>query len=435
MDFSEFMNKTLFLLCKRMRAEEKTLEFCLDDSSLSTSSIHFDTQIWRSNNHTDGKQMAFLCCNGAIDPVLYHAMTVVNRYLSQNDALCLVSQNDSWFFNFVGHVYHTPETLADEIYWTLTSEVLAHYSLITGINLNLVTAILAERYETSEALGMLAFVDEFVDEDVCNFKKNLYLEFKSSSKFTLEQNNLRLLRKLLEGAGENILLLPRTAPNEPYHCIGYVDKKYEKHFSRMVLPERRGIWTFREANCNIFRIRMGNVLCLQDQLVACLPLLEEELGQKLQQGIKDVILAVSNQKHGSALIFVDMTWEKVASRVNRLSQMHRAIEVDIPDFKKMESQMYTWLAKVDGALLVNTASKKVQFINTIVDGEAIVEGYFDSGARRNVIYSFIANLVNDASDAKVAALIFSEDGGCTLIRGSEVKNLLNQNLPSLCKSP
>ena len=67
----------------------------------------------------------------------------------------------------------------------------------------------------------------------------------------------------------------------------------------------------------------------------------------------------------------------------------------------------------------------LEFINVIVDGQAVVDGSMASGSRRNSIPAFLANLVRDCPGTKAVAFLFSEDGDLSVIRGSDMERQLH----------
>ena len=423
--FSEFMGRTTDLLCERIQARRGTIVFVL--GNYHGSGAHFDAEV-RLADRTNLR----LCvaCECRMDPVIYHAMSVLHRYLSRN--VSLRPETDSgWFFNTDGGVFHTPITLAEELYRTVSAELADRYSLVTGVNISLLSSIIQESYETSRASGTFAFVDTSLGGN--QLEKLMRTQLRPVKPVMFEPGQKRYIRKLLQGAGGDILLLTRAGAGEPYRCAGYVGREANERFHLTANILRRDTWSFRFAKQDVFKVRMGDILCLQDPLEMCLPELAYELDKQYVEPMHEAVKAVSEQMHGTSMIFLDLDDPAASGRIERLKAQGRALEIKrIPitrsgflsaagGTKGDGFSSLTKLAGVDGALVVDYPRGELAYINAILDGEAIVPGEPASGARRNVVSCFIANLVREAPKVKAAALIFSEDGGCRLVTASELR--------------
>lgn len=427
LNFSDFMSNTIKLLCEHIRADEETIRFQIGDR-YHGAGVHFDTEVKMLNQPS-----VWLCVVSEypMDPVIYHTMFVLHRYLSNNASL-KPDANSGWFFNVDGGVFHTPATLAEEIYRIVCAELIDRYSLVSGVNISLLSAIIMESYETTKASGTFAFVEGNWRSGKTG--KLLRTKLKPKKPIEFEPKQKRHIRKLLQGAGGDILLLSRENRSEPYCCVGYVASDADKHFPLTAHILRRDTWSFRYAKQDVFRVRMGDVLCLQDPVKLCLSRLEEELGAESIRPMQDAINAVSNQMHGTSMVFLDLDDIVSKERIERLQDKGRALKIErlpiarekctrLRFLQKIENDLsaLTKLAGVDGALIVDYPKGEIAYINAILDGDAIVPGDPASGARWNVISCFIANLVQVEPDVKAAALIFSEDGGCRLVKASTVE--------------
>ena len=431
LNFSCFMNHTIKLLCEHIRADKKTIRFQIGDRYYG-GGVHFDTEVKMLNQPS-----VWLCVVSEypMDPVIYHTMSVLHRYLSNNASL-KPDADSGWFFNIDGGVFHTPVTLAEEIYRIVSAELIDRYSLVSGVNISLLSAIIMESYETTKASGMFAFVDGNWRNGKAG--KLLRTELKPKRPIRLEPEQKRHIRKLLQGAGGDILLLSRENRSKPYCCAGYVGADADKHFPLAARILRRDTWSFRYAKQDVFKVRMGDVLCLQDPVKLCLSGLEKELGAEFIRPMQGAINAVSNQMHGTSMVFLDLKDAVSRERIKRLKKQGRALEIERLSIVRKECTLLrllqriendlsalTKLAGVDGALIVDYPKGEIAYINAILDGDAVFPGDPASGARGNVVSCFIANLVQEEPDVKAAALIFSEDGGCRLMKASTVRERLD----------
>ena len=373
----------------------------------------------------DNETVVYIYLTAAHDTVLCTAVNEICSYIRNTYSTALDSPSDL-FYNPVGHFYHTPESFADLIYKDLQEKILLRYGAAFKIDFQFITSIAEEKYETQESKGTLAFL---ISESDFN---NTVLLFDVHEKVRIKRDNIKYIRKLFAGVGDDANALLFKRDEEGYYCFGYGcinpnNKEDMQHLSFYITIENRNTWTFYFAEKKIFRMRAGQLLCAQDRLDGCIESLKEELGSKYIVPLDPAIRAIAQQHHGTSVIFLDLTNSdfsknvmqnlQVNDRARLIKRKHiipRNGNTDDPTLKAIKD-----VARVDGALVVDFITGELVYINVIVDGKAIFKGDPASGARRNAIGCFIDNLVRDNADVKIAALIVSESGGYTVIKGSD----------------
>ncbi len=424
-DFTDFMTKTLDLLCDYIGAKKSTIYLLKDQERFDKRVKHFDTRIVNSFNKEENVKLS-ICCKVPIDPVIYFTMQEVFRLIDCNTSLNPFV-NSNWFFNPSAGVYHSEETLAQAIYNIVRTQIPEMYGFMSGINLSLVLSIISEHYESSKSKGAIAFTG--ISSADTEFTKHLHLQFSSKEQLPLRPEMKKLIRKLLEGGDGDILVLSdinaQCCPkiHAEYCCVGY--SKYDKLnlFPCIIYCEQRDTWVFRYASRNVFRFQRGNILCLQDQLKICI----EDLKKVFRniENIQPAISAISEQSHGSSIVLLDMSNENVKNYISNLETHKRALKIESillnpSKNKSFDITTLTKLARVDGSFIIDCNNETLEYINVIVDGDSKIEGNYSFGARRTVVRNFIANIRYKCGTPKAAALIFSEDGGCLLVKADDL---------------
>ena len=109
------------------------------------------------------------------------------------------------------------------------------------------------------------------------------------------------------------------------------------------------------------------------------------------------------QKHGT-LIVIGNT-DVIKSETNRLCDFNRGIKIHKFDlFKNLD--IVNNIASIDGAIMMDT-NCCCYGIGVILDGEAIIQGNSERGARYNSAINYIENRKKHGQD--LVAVIISED--------------------------
>lgn len=85
------------------------------------------------------------------------SMQVISQYLSQVNVNILEQNLGEWFPYGFGDGFHTPNTLAWELYNDISATVEGQYEYITQIDFGLVSSLFDMTYESESLVGRLGF--------------------------------------------------------------------------------------------------------------------------------------------------------------------------------------------------------------------------------------------------------------------------------------
>lgn len=241
----------------------------------------------------------------------------------------------------------------------------------------------------------------------------------------MSSKNLKQIRKLLAGAGENTLIFQRTK-------YGYAVKGYGRPPCQLLLGwhiQIHGVLEWSVGYCgfqntDLFKLVRDVPQVIFDPVASALSSLVEEFPHLKGNGMVEAQIRYANsQEHGTALIFVDFENEIAQKRITRLYDYERSLKADIKDISDLKA-----ISAMDGGIVIDVNKRalngsSVAFVSTIVDGLVNTTGLLDRGARHNSIHTFVANIAEETGGQSgvVCALVFSEDGGIVVFRGSQIK--------------
>lgn len=335
-----------------------------------------------------------------------------------------LSLKSDWFVRQDIAAPFEPGTMARELLLRVYQYILHHFHGIYNLQLDNFNSLSYFPYEGESAGGTLCVAPTLTQQDQASIEKLLGLAFEPPLPVFTE-SNLRQIRKLLSGAGENALFLaPIIDPDKPHSrtfgCYGYLPKEKIGEAPYHVCISGPGTWDFYVECRRLFRYGSGQLKLWKDPLADAIRDLREELGVAEAKS-RPLLEALSKQKHGTSVIFFrESTNAEV--QINRLAKHKRSFP--IKDLAITEESIYTQLSgltRMDGALIVEAGQWAVKYIATIVDGRAVINADLSRGARHNSVSTFIANLRQDDTDAHAVAVIFSEDGGAQSIRASQIQ--------------
>lgn len=358
---------------------------------------------------------------------------------------------DGRFYNYVHSTWHTPESLAESIYDRISARIFVDGEGFLGFQFQDVTDISEMTYEGEAAYGSLLFLPSgMTGPPICGIKLAHGL---GHGTVLFQHSQLKYIRKLLAGAGKPSrhkqdrqgLVFIQEEHEKKYRCIGYIPEKDIDQFPVKARINGHGKWILSLAGQDVLQIKGRQVRFPRNLIEESREALKAELqiGSESEwtqndppcfEQYQQFIEMLSQQQHGTSAIFLDLQNSIVAAHMNNLEMHCRAQRVEpwsVLDMKPDDDRAGAigGISRIDGCFIVDYTKGTLEFINVIVDGQAVVDGSLASGSRRNSIPAFLANLVKKCPDIKAVAFLFSEDGNLAVIRGSELAYQMNLKAP------
>lgn len=339
--------------------------------------------------------------------------------------------NGHWCFYPYSHDWHTPKTLAEFVYDQICAWTFQRLYNSFGIDPLSISCVVGMAYESRSAKGEIAFHTG----NLCSAGKVISVRPHKPVPFTEE--NARFIRKQLAGAGENSLLFTRADEGQPYVYAGYLEAGRRTFLS--VRLKRDGMWVLSVSNRPLLQVKFRDVFLPEDSIGQAKRCLSAEFGAKAAGKLTPVLTALCGHKHGTSVIFLDRKDEPSRRMLDRLEQSGRALQIEEEvciisrDAGKRKREAFNRLlgdiACVDGAFVFDYRTCQLLYINAIVDGQALLPGRPECGARHNALESAITTLI--ASDpscpVKAAAVIFSEDGAISTVTATDCREKLDKD--------
>lgn len=328
-----------------------------------------------------------------------------------------------------------PRRLAGYLYERTCRDVARAYEEIAGFDFPDMSSLAEQAYESEGARGEMAFLTASELEDGTLEDGRFFVRFRPGGGPVWSRETLRQIRKLLAGAGENVLCFLRKDPESPYVCQGYLDRRRAWPFPLSVSVRRGGRWTLLAGGRPLFRAASHRIMAPGDPVEAALDRLEREFGGD-REAWRPALEAFRRQRHGTALVLLDLRQERPREWMERLVRMNRAFPVMGPHILKgsgADWDSLTELARIDGAYVADTDSGELRYMAAIFDGLALCPGNRAGGARRNALTAWVENVVDgslpadDPRQTRAAAVIFSEDGGMRTVLGREALERLKKS--------
>lgn len=399
--FLEFMQNILNK-CNNLLGVEHGLIFKNDDNL----NIVLYTYSIGSNEYSLG------LCSDSSEWLLYRLADTVNEHINEiigeQGELCEDFLLDGW------PVSNDVERIAKDFCSDMWFLILDDFRKTYGLDLADIDSLSALPYEKSRCRGKLLFVPKAeIELDEC-----LSTQIRAGEDITL--NRGKQIRKLLAGAGDNTLLLQRT--DAAYSVRGFCQPTIPDLHGFLIHILSAGDWEinyyFGGETRGLFRFTSGFPQVVSDPVDRAFIALTEEFPLlKDNRNVKSQIYHANKQSHGTALVYLNFQNGIVNDFINRLFECKRALKVQISN-----NQDLATLSAMDGGILIDSNTTKVAYVATIVDGYSISDGLQDKGARHNSIFTFVSNLaaLTEMNTNVVCALVFSEDGGITIFRGSQI---------------
>lgn len=356
------------------------------------------------------------------------------------------NRHDGRFYDYSRSTWHTAETLAESIYDRICQSIFVGGEGLFGFRFQDVTDISAMTYEGETAYGSLLFLPSGAAvPPAYSIQLAHGLEQRG---VPFQRSQLKYIRKLLAGVGKPSrhgqdsqgLVLVQEGRGEKYRCIGYIPEKDADQFPVRARINGHGKWILNLAGQDMLQIKGHQVCFPRDPIEESQEALKAELqiyskSEQKRNGLpcfeqyKGFLETLGQQRHGTSAIFLDLQNRTAADWMDNLETHCRAQRVEpwsVLDLELDDDRVkaVSGLSRIDGCFIVDYTKGTLEFINVIVDGQAVVSGSLASGSRRNSIPAFLANLVKESSGIKAVAFLFSEDGDLTVVRGSELKRRL-----------
>lgn len=417
-DFLVLMNKVLYHCNLMLKAEPGLSIEAGPATGANERSITFDRKSCHlSVNPADSN----ILLNRLAD-VIVERISQISENLSRQDGAFLLG---NW------PIPNDVEHIAQDFCSDMRNRIVNDFRLTYGLDFTLIDALSAHPYEGGSCKGGMLFV---TDPNI-ELGKQLTIEVEAQNKIYLTDKNLRQIRKLMAGTGgrgakvkdDNILVFQRSKDESKYEVKGYCKNSGSSLNGWYINIENVMDWQVGYNKTALFKFVRNVPQVIRDPVEDAFCELEEEFPHlKGNAYVRSQIEAASNQHHGTSLIYID--FDNVAARewIENLFKYERALSIKMGDNRDLEK-----ISAMDGAIIIDVhrdapKGAAVVYAAAIMDGRAVNSGLLDRGARHNSIHTFVSNLakITSAASGVVCALVFSEDGGITVFRGSRYKKAL-----------
>lgn len=321
----------------------------------------------------------------------------------------------------------------------LFENFLENFSDHTGINWKILRALSLQNYEGAKFQGKILFVQP--NDDSC-----VKVPIAGNGKIIFQKEEVRRIRKLLTGCvresssntidsgdsekekddsekkkekeralvfkREDISMKQWRAYSEKmyvmlgYACPADVPNAWEVEIEG---PQK---FKISFAKKDLFRVLDSQPQLIQEAYVQQWTQIRNlfeipcEVPPDSKDSVEDFLTKVEAGNHGAAVIFMNLEeGTKAKEYMESLKKNDRGYAV--------EGALEPSLTVMDGAVVIDTKTKKIVYCGMIVDGLVEGKGDMARGARHNSISTF-CTYFNSEYKEPVAAIVFSEDGGSTL---------------------
>lgn len=422
-DFEQYISAALESLCEFMNVDKTALSFKVQRENVNgvpqkTNWIHTQTFLIQIN------QSVSLWLTQIAKDVAIEKIERSTVFLS----VCGASKSKWRICDLAAASPLESKALATLLYQELKETLERRCYKLLGFEVNWIDRLSLMRYEGDSLVGRIIL--ECSNADVFKNVKALLRPQINSHGDGLELNdaNRRQICKLMAGSGSDALLFHRGENrNSSYQCMGYVSKEKLGMFPYYIEITGALEWTLYAFGKAEFHYSYDKPQALPDSTANLLRSFVEEFGSNSTfDNYRNVLSAIAKQKHGTSAIFVNMSDDGstiMNDRLEILYQMKRALKGDglcIAD--TANAQIWTDLARMDGAFVADINTGKLLYLSVIVDGQACIEGNTARGARYNSLKNFVADVSRQTRQAgkmlKAIAVIFSEDGCVDIVKAS-----------------
>lgn len=311
-------------------------------------------------------------------------------------------------------------------------------ALVRGIDLDVITAISGEKYESESGKNLSITLLPFplTETDIVS-KDAIILAPEMRIKLSFE--NIHALRKQLnlvkgvstkkynlcdhsrlpEGFSIAVCFLSNDKSEEGLYMVGLVPQSlqstypsiyYTGHMEwRFCLPVAEGIPPKDACRLRYYQGRffLPTLNIVNDENVAIKKALDGIESQHKKEIIEFLSACRTCIKKGGVIILADEGC--IMDECNRLCELNRGFALKNKINHSGHEQFVEQAASVDGAIFVDTELNYYAY-GVILDGDAEVEGDISRGARYNSTKNYIHLLTKKYSNAHVLGMVVSEDG-------------------------
>lgn len=298
-------------------------------------------------------------------------------------------------------------------------------SLMRGVQIDLITALSAERYESEEANSLnLLLLPPGIPLDSAKLKQNVAF-FEANKRLKFAHPNIHALRKQLNMTRDGCLVMGCDERGE-IRSLGVGHKEllewyphlaFQGHmtWSYCVPPQhnlnKETFELFKDNGCRLRYIRGRLMLPILNLSEAEKAVIQEATRDKCPAAVLDRVLMLAKaQKKGTIIVITDT--EVAKAEAERLCAKHQGILLErchsILDEKWVP--VLQQLTSIDGAILLSY-SGECYACGIILDGEAVATGDMARGARYNSALNYATIGANKWFPRyPMAVIVASEDG-------------------------
>ena len=278
-----------------------------------------------------------------------------------------------------------------------------------GFDRELISLISAKKYEKRELFSRIYF------GEIPDCEMEISFEAKNRSKWEFSGENLRFIRKVLETAkGERVLVVGKDEKGQLMRGIASLGEDdgnqitFNGYLKWVLTNKGKEVLRYEEGK---FHFSNGN----QAEEIEGL----SKLHLKNEGDITKIINVLKAQSHGTSVVFLDgKALENELKRLDKNNRLCRIKPVPILDLEKNEAEkerfreLMIGISAIDGALIADYQGN-IHAIGAILDGESVVEADMARGARYNSLKNYVNWLVKCKKYEydKCFAVVLSEDGG------------------------
>lgn len=283
---------------------------------------------------------------------------------------------------------------------TLTAMYVNHYLVSNAFPADtLFTALSAEQYEKNDSLARIVFLDS---TESCN----LACEF--DKKYELSNENLRMIRKLMEITKESDLALVAVKDGDNIWSIVGTTEATKANLT--IKFEGKLNWSLIEGEKEKFQFYKGQYILNLGEGKKEYETQIRDVHPQYQKIVRELVKILEKQKHGTVAII--STKAHLVKEIERLCPMNKGIrikEFNFLDSKTKEHYIHQiGMTNIDGAVFIDKKGI-CHAIGVIVDGETLVEGDAGRGARYNSVKNYVS-WVYKIKNEYFVGIIISEDG-------------------------
>lgn len=294
-------------------------------------------------------------------------------------------------------------------------------TFMPGMEIDLITALSAERYESEAATALkLLLLPGGIPLSLSELQENVVF-FEQDQRLELSSENTHALRKQLNMAKAGCLVVGYNGSSS-VQSLGVGNEKLLELYPYLSFQEHM-IWSFHvpplpcdvsgvvEDGCRLRYCRGRLMLPLLDMSQAEQACIYKGTREKCDKTvISRVLELVKHQKKGTVIVLADE--EFAQEEANRLCKNHHEgimLERTASLLEENSFSIIQHLTAIDGALLVDF-NGQCYACGMILDGKADGKGNMARGARFNSALNYTRSHKNRFQDHPMVVIVASEDG-------------------------